>query len=138
MSFVMLAPTIQQLLNNKNYNTHNFQCQICTDTCSGLSFVIPCSMQPSITSLAWDDENVEHIARHRVSPAEVEQLCFAAEKVVLRAERAGRYVILGRTEAGRYLTVVVTTPRQGRVRVITARDMSDRERRRYAQLKGRS
>ncbi|MCI2437242.1 BrnT family toxin [Candidatus Acetothermia bacterium] len=95
-------------------------------------------MQSSVTSLAWDDENVEHIARHRVSPAEVEQVCFAAEKVVLRAERAGRYVILGRTEAGRYLTVVVTTPRQGRVRVITARDMSDRERRRYAQLKGRS
>lgn len=55
-------------------------------------------MQPPITALAWDDENVEHIARHHVSPAEVEQVCFAAEKVVLRTERAGRYVVLGRGE----------------------------------------
>jgi len=95
-------------------------------------------MQPPITALAWDDENVEHIAKHRVSPAEVEEVCFAAEKAVLRAKGAGRYVVLGRTKAGRYLTVVVTAPHKGLARVITAREMSDKERRRYAKLKGRS
>lgn len=95
-------------------------------------------MQPPITALIWDDENVEHIAKHQVSPAEVEEVCFGTEKVVLRAERAGRYVVLGRTEAGRYLTVVVTAPHKGRARVITAREMSSKERRKYAKLKGRS
>jgi len=84
--------------------------------------------------LRWDEENVEHIARHRVSPREVEEVCFSREKVVLRAEKAGRYVILGRTAAGRYLTVVVTAPRRGRSRVITAREMSAKERRRYHKL----
>ncbi|MFQ5813331.1 MAG: BrnT family toxin [Anaerolineae bacterium] len=95
-------------------------------------------MQLSITTLVWDDENVEHIARHHVSPTEVEEICFGPEKVVLRAEKAGRYVVLGRTEAGRYLTVVITTPHKGRARVITAREMVDKEHRRYANLKGRS
>jgi hypothetical protein len=94
-------------------------------------------MQP-ITTLWWDDENVEHIARHHVSPGEVEEVCFGTERMILRAEKAGRYVVLGRTEAGRYLTVVVTAPHKGRSRVITARDMSAKERRRYTKLKGRS
>jgi hypothetical protein len=95
-------------------------------------------MQPPITALIWDEENVEHIAKHQASPAEVEEVCFGTEKVVLRAERAGRYVILGRTEAGRYLIVVVTTLHKGRARVITAREMSDKEHRGFKKLKGRS
>lgn len=95
-------------------------------------------MQPLITTLVWDEKNIAHIARHRLSSAEVEQACFGTARVVLRAKEAGRYVIWGRTQAGQYLTVVITAPRKGRARVITARAMTKKERRRYAQLtKGR-
>jgi len=93
-------------------------------------------MSLTITSLIWDDENVAHIARHLVDPIEVEAACFGAKKVVLRAAMAGRCVILGRANAGRYLTVVVTTPHKGRSRVITAREMTRNERRRYAKERG--
>lgn len=87
-----------------------------------------------ITALAWDDENVEHIAKHRVQPAEVEEVCFGPKNVLLRAQE-GRYAVLGQTEAGRYLKVIITFPIKGRSRVITARDMTSNERRYYTKLK---
>lgn len=87
-----------------------------------------------VTTLAWDDENVEHIAKHGVRPEEVEEVCFGPKNVVLRA-RENRYAVLGRTAAGRYLKVIMTLPVTGRSRVITARDMTDRERRYYTKLK---
>jgi len=91
-----------------------------------------------ITALVWDDENVAHITRHSVQPTEVEGVCFGQRKVLLRAKE-GRYAVLGRTEAGRYLKVIVTFPVRGRSRVITAREMTTKERRYYLRLmRGRS
>ncbi|MFZ5470566.1 MAG: BrnT family toxin [Myxococcota bacterium] len=76
--------------------------------------------------LRWDDENIEHIARHEVSPEEAEQACRLRPKV--RRGRCGRYLVLGCTAEGRYLLVVVTYLGGGEARVITARDMDQRER----------
>ena len=82
-----------------------------------------------ITSLVWDDDTVDHIARHGVSPDEAEAVC-RRRPVALRA-RYGRYLLLGQTEAGRYLTLVVTPLGDARGKLITARMMTDVERRFY-------
>ncbi len=77
----------------------------------------------------WDEANVDHIAVHRFSPEEVEEVF--AEGCDIRRTRDGRYPAYGRTCGGR-MTLVVFHRRPGRhIRVITAREMSEKERRQY-------
>lgn len=78
----------------------------------------------------WDDWNVEHIARHGLEPYEAEAAC-RSDGAVVRRSREGRYVVYGRTGAGRYVLVVLRPTGQGLARIITARDMTQRERRFY-------
>lgn len=82
-----------------------------------------------ISSLLWDDQNVEHIARHGVTPEEVEEVCFGVH-VAVRG-RYGRYILYGNTDAGRYLFVVVERIKGGLMRPITAREMTAPEKSRY-------
>ena len=77
----------------------------------------------------WDDGNVEHIARHHVSPEEAEEV-FRSRFHLLHT-RLGRYVALGQTEEGRYLFCAFERKGPGRVRVVTARDMEPWERKLY-------
>ena len=78
-----------------------------------------------------------HIARHAVSPDEVEEV-LVEEPLVLRGPD-DRYLAYGRTENGRWVFVVYVTRPRGRVRVLTARDMTERERRLYQRKRrGRS
>lgn len=88
-----------------------------------------------IVHLTWDEENVLHIARHGVDPEEVEETCFNRKPLIERG-RGGLYYVSGQTAAGRYLFVVVRFLGRGAARVVTARDMDHRERRRYKQRKG--
>ena len=60
-----------------------------------------------ITDFHWDEDNVAHIARHRVLPDEVEELAFDDEPWI-RKGRSGTRYILGHTISGRYLFVVYT------------------------------
>jgi uncharacterized DUF497 family protein len=76
-----------------------------------------------ILELEWDDRNEEHIARHRVSQEEVEEVCFGFHGI--RRERGRRYVLSGQTDSGRYLNVVVESIGKGRFRPITAFEMSE-------------
>lgn len=71
----------------------------------------------------------EHIARHHVSVAEVEEVVFGTP--FIRKTRQGRYAIIGRTQAGRYLTVFVAPREKGVYGLVTARDADDAERRAY-------
>ena len=82
-----------------------------------------------ISSFEWDETNVAHIARHNITPEEVEETCFN-NPLILRG-RWKRYYALGQADSGRYLTVIFEVKFRGIVRVITARDMDDSERRRY-------
>ena len=92
---------------------------------------------PWIKGFIWDDENVAHIARHAVSPDEVEE-ALVGDAVVLRGGD-DRYLAYGRSENDRWLFAVYVTRSRGRVRVLTARDMTDREKRLYRhKRKGRS
>lgn len=83
-----------------------------------------------ITQILWDADTIYHIAKHNVSPGEVEEAVFEGNSIILKG-RESRYIILSKTISGRYLTIVVAFKLKGRVRVITARDMDDKERRYY-------
>ena len=85
----------------------------------------------------WDEANTEHIARHRITPDEAEQVIMRDDALIARIEsRKGevRVVSLGQTTNGRYLTVVHTI-RAGRVRVVTAFPMNRSQRRFYEESK---
>jgi len=75
----------------------------------------------------WDSKNILHILKHKVTPNEVEEVCYY-NPLVFRT-REGRYLLLGRSNAGRYLFIVLVPRGKGIVRVITARDMDFKERR---------
>ena len=81
----------------------------------------------------WDDANVGHIAEHGIEPDEAEQALLDPHRRSATAydtptER--RWAVIGATEARRILFVVYTR-RGSAIRVVTARDALDRERRRY-------
>jgi uncharacterized DUF497 family protein len=81
----------------------------------------------------WDDSNINHIAGHNVEPEEAEE---ALEDPDLKKDSAynfkgeRRSAIIGATEAGRILLVIYTRRGQN-IRVVTVRDASDAQKRRY-------
>ena len=81
----------------------------------------------SISRLLWDPWNVQHIARHSVTPAEVEQVCESA--FIARRSYAGRILLIGPTYANRVLVVVLEPVDESSHYVITARPASRKERR---------
>lgn len=58
-----------------------------------------------IDNLMWDDWNRTHIARHQVTPGEVEEVI--RNEYVLFPSYKERVVVLGLTEAGRALRVTL-------------------------------
>ena len=80
----------------------------------------------------WDDANTRHIARHRVTPDEAEQVFENFPLLVNAQEHGGeeRLVCFGRTNAGRFLTLVYTE-RHDRIRVITVYRMTRAQQRMY-------
>jgi uncharacterized DUF497 family protein len=83
----------------------------------------------------WDSGNAEKIrARHHVTPVECEELFFNLPLVVGSDEKHSgneeRLYALGQSDSGRLMFVVFTI--RGRlIRVISARNMSRKERRIY-------
>ena len=75
----------------------------------------------------WDDENAAHMARHGVWPDEVEEMLLGDPLVLRGAD--DRYLAYGRTENDRWLFAVYVMRPRGRVRILTARDMTEREKR---------
>lgn len=87
------------------------------------------------TSFGWDEGNAsKNWERHNVTQAECEEVFFLepllAYEDAAHSETEARYYALGQTTAARTLFVVFTL-RSERVRVISARPMSRRERRVY-------
>jgi uncharacterized DUF497 family protein len=81
----------------------------------------------------WDEDNVGHLNRHWLVPEEVEDALLDPDRVGLPAYGRGserRSAYIGATAPGRTLFVVVTHRRR-RVRVVTAREATERERRQY-------
>lgn len=88
-----------------------------------------------IYEFIWNAERIEHIARHSVTPSEFEEVCFSSA-LVLKAKSAGKspvYYVLGQTQSGRYLFCIVIQFLGGTGYPVTARSMTEQEKRRYRQ-----
>lgn len=86
----------------------------------------------------WDAGNARKNERHGVSQAEAEQVFFDVRLLVVadegHSQTEPRFHGLGATLAGRALHVAFTLRADGRkIRVISARDMSRKERTYYEQ-----
>jgi uncharacterized DUF497 family protein len=79
----------------------------------------------TITHIKWTEKSIEHIARHAVSPKEIEEVCFNEyDAPFIRSGRENLHYVFGKTYSGRFLFVVVRFVRRGEIRIITARDMN--------------
>ena len=89
-----------------------------------------------VEGFQWDAGNTnKNVLGHDVTQSEAEEIFFHAPVVLLEdikhSAAESRFLIYGPTNAGRLLTAAFTI-RSKRVRVISVRDMSRQERRRYA------
>jgi uncharacterized protein len=90
-----------------------------------------------IESLEIDDHILEKIeSKHGVTFNEVEEACLSDERHVRRSKE-GFHKVFSQTEAGKYLLVVLVNLEGGRWKIVTAREMTDSERKLYKQVSGR-
>lgn len=87
------------------------------------------------TGFEWDEGNLEkNRISHKVTAAECEQVFFNLPLVVAEdvthSQKESRLYALGQTDAGRLLFLIFTMRRK-LIRVISARNMSRKERRVY-------
>lgn len=90
-----------------------------------------------IHEFVWPKERIDHIARHGVTPEEVEDVCFG-DPLIQRAKSEGEnpvYYMLGQTTSGRYLFCVVIAFPDGTGYPVTARPMTNKEKLQYRRLK---
>jgi len=94
------------------------------------------------TGFQWDTGNQDkNLELHGVTRGEAEEVFFNRPLWVApdwgHSRNEARYAALGRTAAGRRLTIIFTT-RETLIRVISARDMSRRERGVYEQASSKA
>jgi uncharacterized protein len=91
----------------------------------------------SVTGFEWDEGNRDkNWINHQVSNTECEEVFFNLP-LLLRPDLTHsttevRYFVLGQTNTGRHLFIVFTI-RNDKIRVISARDMSKKERTAYGE-----
>lgn len=83
----------------------------------------------------WDDGNItKNWDKHDVSSGECEQIIFNKPLILKRDKKhsilENRYYVLGRTDMDRLLFAVFTV-RDEKIRIISARDMTNSESERY-------
>jgi len=87
------------------------------------------------TGFDWDEGNSDkNLISHQVSNSECEEVFFNRPLIVSDDKKHSitekRYYVLGRTDADRYLFVAFTI-RSNLIRIISARDMNEKETTRY-------
>ena len=92
-----------------------------------------------IKGLIWFDEIIEKLARkHNVSQNEVREVLENDPhfRFVEKGHRSGGngYSCMGQTESGRYLIVFFIYKKDGRIIILSARDMTPAERKKYAKI----
>ncbi len=90
-----------------------------------------------IETIIWKQKFVDKIAKkHHVSVAEVEEILYGKKKVyrISKGDVKGEklYLALGETNSGRYLSIFFILKQNNSVLPISARDMDNKERRRYS------
>jgi uncharacterized DUF497 family protein len=88
--------------------------------------------------LEWRRDRIDHIAKHNLTPDEVDEAVFDdPARKIFRGPRSRRdrtryvYYVYGRTDEGRYVLVVLLDLGEGSALPVTARDMNQSERRLY-------
>lgn len=91
-----------------------------------------------IQFIPWPPDRIEHIARHNVTPDEVEEAAFDDRRAIVEVlgksesdHKKRIYRLLGRTQEGRHLVFIFIYEGRGSVYPVTARDMTSEERRYY-------
>jgi len=88
-----------------------------------------------IEKISWDQETVDHISNHLVSPEEVEEvLVNDVDTPLMMRGKEGKYLAYGKTRGGRLLFIVWTS-KYKKTKIITARDMIEKEKRFYRRRK---
>lgn len=91
-----------------------------------------------IESLEIDDHILEKIeSKHHVSFTEVEEACLSDQRHIRRG-KDGLYKVFSQTGAGRYILVVLVNLGKGNWRIVTAREMTESEKRLYIKESGGS
>jgi uncharacterized DUF497 family protein len=95
----------------------------------------PKKILANCTGFEWDGGNItKNWDKHDVSAGECEQIFFNKPLFVKRDRRhstlENRYYVLGRTNMNRLLFAVFTV-RNDKIRIISARDMTESEIKRY-------
>lgn len=80
--------------------------------------------------ILWTDESVDHIAKHNVTPDEVEEVLYGRPRLSLKG-REGTRRVFGQTYSGRYLMVVTARSGSDQRYIVTARDMTHNERQQF-------
>lgn len=81
--------------------------------------------------IRWTEDSETHIARHDVTPDEVEELVNTRPRWE-KPGRGGTELIYGTTDAGRHLLVVASKAADGLDFIVTARDMDPDEQREFS------
>ena len=87
------------------------------------------------SGLQWDKGNIDkNLIKHNVENWECEQVFFNRPLLVLKDPKHSvseeRWAVFGKTDTDRFL-VVIFTKRNDLIRIISARDMNNRERKFY-------
>jgi uncharacterized protein len=95
----------------------------------------PDEILAGLAGFEWDEGNLtKNWEKHQVLALECEQIFFNRPLIALRDARHSeselRFYALGQTDSGRRLFIVFTA-RSEHIRVISARDMSRKERKIY-------
>ncbi|MDP2766864.1 MAG: BrnT family toxin [Candidatus Methanoperedens sp.] len=90
----------------------------------------------NINRIIWKEIFIKKIEnKHQVTMAEVDEILYGKKKVYRMAKGDVKgenvYLALGKTRAGRYLSVFFILKKNNEVLPISARDMDNKERRKY-------
>ncbi len=90
---------------------------------------------PEFVGFDWDQGNIKkNWFSHSVTPQEAEQVFFNVPLIVAddekHSQKEKRFFVLGQTDKDRPLFIAFTV-REGRIRVISTRDMNRKERKVY-------
>lgn len=93
------------------------------------------SADMKIKRLVWDERNIAHISKYKVRPEEVIQVC--RNKFIVLNGHSGRLIIVGITNQGRPLAVILDPePKRDVFYPVTARSADRKERRKFITKKG--
>lgn len=92
-----------------------------------------------IGGFEWDKGNLEHIKKHNVQAEECEEL-FTNKPLIVNedethSQKEKRFRVYGRTNENKLITMV-STIRNNKIRIISARDQNKKERKQFQRIGG--